>query len=80
MTETTDLLELAGYIHSGRARRIRKTAGLSTESLARDLGVTAATVARWETGAVQPPRVHALAWLRLLRRIDATVKGMTAGE
>ena len=78
MTETSDLLELAGYVHSGRARQVRKTAGLTTASLARDRGVTAATVARWETGAVQPPRVHALAWLKLLRRIDATVKEMTA--
>lgn len=80
MSETADLLELSRYIRSGRARSLRKDAGLTTESLARDLGVTAATVARWETGAVAPPRTHALAWLKLLRSIEAAVKGMSTGE
>jgi len=74
MSETEALLELSRYIRTGRARKVRKAAGLSTESLARDLGVTAATVARWETGAVTPPRAHALAWLKLLRLIDTAVR------
>ena len=69
MTETSDLLELAGLIESGEARRIRESAGITTESIGADLGVSAATVARWETSAIGPSRRHALAWLKLLRSI-----------
>lgn len=35
---------------TGEARRLRQAAGLSLYDLARDLGVTAGTVSRWETG------------------------------
>jgi DNA-binding transcriptional regulator YiaG len=74
MSETADLLRLAGWVKAGQARAIRKDAGLTAGSVATDLGVSASTVAKWETGKVTPPRARALAWLRLLREIDATVK------
>jgi DNA-binding transcriptional regulator YiaG len=69
MTETSDLLDLAGLIRSGDTRKIRESAGITAETIAADLGVSAATVARWETGAFPPSRRHALAWLVLLRQI-----------
>lgn len=69
MTETSDLLDLAGLIRSGDARKIRESAGITTETIAADLGVSAATVARWETGKIPPSRRHAIAWLALLRKI-----------
>jgi len=69
MTETSDLLDLAGLIRSGDTRKIRESAGLTSASLAADLGVSAATVVRWETGAHPPSRTHAIAWLALLRQI-----------
>jgi DNA-binding transcriptional regulator YiaG len=69
MTETSDLLDLAGLIRTGDARKIRESAGITTETIAADLDVSAATVARWETGAISPSRRHAIAWLTLLRQI-----------
>lgn len=71
MTETSDLLDLAGLIRSGDARRIREDAGITAGTIAADLGVSAATVSRWETGTHPPTREHAIAWLRVLRQIGA---------
>jgi DNA-binding transcriptional regulator YiaG len=74
MSETSDLIELSRYIRTGRARSIRESAGIAAESIAADLGVSAATVRRWETGDVTPARTHALGWLKLLRAIDASLR------
>jgi DNA-binding transcriptional regulator YiaG len=72
MNETSALIELGELIRTGNARRIRTTAGIPVEALAADLGVSGATVRRWEAGDVQPGRRNAFAWLRLLRQIQAT--------
>ena len=41
-------------VYSERIDRIRETAGLSSEDVARVVGATARTVARWATGANTP--------------------------
>ena len=79
MTETGDLLELAGLIRTGEARRIRETACLTAQTVAADLHVSPPTIGRWERGDIAPSRDHALAWLRLLRRIRAATKGHADG-
>lgn len=75
MSETQDLIELGRLASSGEARRIRTKAGLTARSLAVDLGVTPATINRWETGAVKPSRGNAVAWLELLRGIQSAQEG-----
>lgn len=75
MSETLDLVELDRLARSGDARRIRRTARVPVRTLAADLGVTPATVNRWETGKIAPSRANAVAWLRLLRDIQASQEG-----
>lgn len=53
----------------GTARRIRIAARLSLYDIARDLGVKAGTVSRWETGKRTPRGEAALRWAQLLNEI-----------
>ncbi len=75
MSETTDLVELRRLILTGEARRIRRDAGLAAATVAADVRVTKATLNRWETGKVTPLRHHAIAWLKVLRDIQAAQEG-----
>jgi len=54
---------------NGTARRIRVAARLSIYDIARDLGVKAGTVSRWETGKRTPQGEAALRWAQLLSEI-----------
>jgi DNA-binding transcriptional regulator YiaG len=49
-------------------RRIRTAARASLRDVARELGVTPMTVARWETGS-EPRLSHAIAYRRLLDQL-----------
>ena len=51
---------------NGTARRLRKAAGLSLYDLARDVGVRAGTISRWETGDRVPRGEAALRYAHLL--------------
>jgi transcriptional regulator with XRE-family HTH domain len=55
----------------GRARVIRESAGFSAAELARELGVPASTVCRWEKGERVPRPANAARWAELLRRMSA---------
>lgn len=57
---------------NGGARVIREGAGFTASELARELGVSPATVSRWERGERVPRSEAAEEWARLLQRL---VKG-----
>lgn len=57
----------------GRIRVIRTQARLSQSELAAALGVTTATVSRWEAGTRRPRSAAAERLARLLRELDATL-------
>jgi transcriptional regulator with XRE-family HTH domain len=70
--ETPDivlLVEARDAAASGRATRLRLTAGLSQAELAAAIGVSAATVSRWESGDRRPHGATAVAYARLLRQL-----------
>jgi DNA-binding XRE family transcriptional regulator len=54
---------------SGRGRLVRESAGLNQSDLAKLVGVTPATINRWEAGERRPSGPHAVAYARALRRI-----------
>ncbi len=56
----------AGHVVSGEARNMRLAAGLSLGEVGKATGVTADTVAMWETGTARPTTQQALAWLSLV--------------
>jgi DNA-binding transcriptional regulator YiaG len=65
---------LAGRLAASRLptppirRSIRTASGASLRAVARELGVTPMTVARWETGS-EPRLEHAIAYRRLLDQL-----------
>jgi len=64
-----EALELAEWISSGRAREIRRAAGLTCLAVAGEVGVSESTVGRWENGQKFPGPVHAAAYHALLTRL-----------
>jgi DNA-binding transcriptional regulator YiaG len=52
------------------ARRIREQAGVSQQRLARELGVTRVCVTRWELGTRRPRGHDAVAYARLLDKLQ----------
>jgi DNA-binding transcriptional regulator YiaG len=62
-------LELRAWLTSGRAIGIRKDAGLSRSSVARDLNVAESALWRWEHGHRIPRGLHAAAYYRLLNKL-----------
>jgi DNA-binding transcriptional regulator YiaG len=76
METKEELLDVLALAHvrelaaTGRAREIRESARLSQADLAEQLGTTAASVCRWESGR-RIPRQVALAYARLLAELVA---------
>jgi len=58
---------------SGRGQRLRESAGLNQSDLARLVGVTPATINRWESGARCPSGPAAAAYAQALRKIAQEV-------
>lgn len=52
------------------ARRIREEAGVSTRRLGTALGVSGATITRWESGGVQPRPDARDAWVRAINGLQ----------
>lgn len=57
-------------LRSGQARERRIAAGVSGADMARVLRVTPAAVFYWETGQAVPTVPHALAYGKLLERLE----------
>jgi DNA-binding transcriptional regulator YiaG len=64
-----EALELTAWISSGRAREIRRAAGLTCLAVAGEVGVSESTVGRWENGQKFPGPAHAAAYHALLTRL-----------
>jgi len=57
---------------TGRGKRIREAARLSTIEVAAGIGVTHAAVSQWEAGKRRPRGKHAIRYAQLLRHLDKT--------
>lgn len=70
---STDAARIAEVRHcaaTGEARRIRLKSRLAIADVARALGTDPSTVSRWEAGQRRPRGAAALAYGRLLARLD----------
>jgi transcriptional regulator with XRE-family HTH domain len=67
-------VELVAWVRrlakSGAARTLRESTGFSASEVARELGVSPATVCRWERGLRVPGEVDAERWALVLKRMS----------
>jgi len=75
LTKPLALAEARSYARSGYGRDVRVKAGLSLADVAGAIGVSTATVYRWETGKYRPAGAAALAWGRLIDALAARQNG-----
>lgn len=54
----------------GSGRRIREASELSLRLIAQNVGISEATLSRWETGDRRPSRDAAVRWVRLLDQLE----------
>jgi transcriptional regulator with XRE-family HTH domain len=54
---------------------IREAAGISRKRLAKELGVAAVTVARWEAGSSRPSQQSLVAYVSLLEAVADEISG-----
>lgn len=66
-----ELAQLAEWVESGYAVKLRTDAGLSIVDIAERVEAGRASVWRWEQGKSRPRGRFALAYLRVLRRLEA---------
>lgn len=71
-THVLSLAEARKAARSGRGRAIREEACVSQAELARALGVSQATLSRWESGDRRPRGEAAERYARLLRKLEAS--------
>lgn len=71
-SEVDRVLELQEWISTGRARSLRLECGISQWMAARQIGVDAAAVMRWEKGIHKPSGRNALEYHRFLERLAAS--------
>jgi transcriptional regulator with XRE-family HTH domain len=68
-------VELVAWVRrlakSGGARALRESTGFSVSEIARQLGVSPATVSRWERGVRVPGEQDAERWALVLKRMSA---------
>lgn len=70
---TSHLVDLTHAVRIGRdgsAKLLRNQAGVSAAAVGSACGVTASTISRWENGRRRPTGPQAVAWVRLLRRLE----------
>ena len=79
---TTDELlkvhRVRSWCRNGRAREIRRQAGVSLRDIGGTVGVGASTVFRWERGRAVPTYRLALAYADLLDALAANVQAVPA--
>ena len=68
-TQVALLSEARLAVASGRATSVREAAGLSQGEVARAIGVTPATLSRWEARQRRPTGGAAVRYARLLRML-----------
>jgi DNA-binding transcriptional regulator YiaG len=65
--QSSDALEM---LSSGLGRVMRRTANVTCDAMAGELGVSRRTVERWETAESQPHPLVALAYFDALERLS----------
>lgn len=70
MTSLSELVNIRSDCQSGETRQRRRCAHLSQAELARALGVSPSTIARWEAGTRVPRADLALRYAKLLASIE----------
>ncbi|QOK21395.1 helix-turn-helix transcriptional regulator [Janibacter indicus] len=79
MTENVQQLAMVRHLaRTGEARRRRQAARLSLSEVAAAVGVSEATVSRWERAQRLPKGTNALAFLEVLQAIDDTPRQVPA--
>ncbi len=73
---STSLAVLRRLTTNGTARRLRQDAGLSLADVAKDVGVGAPTILRWETGQRVPRGDRALRYADVLADLASTLSGL----
>ncbi len=69
--QALELAEVRQLARSGKARRVRADSHLSESEIAAAIGVSIATISRWETAQRRPTGRAALAYRRLLIQLMA---------
>lgn len=69
-TIAEEMQRLRRLTSNGEARRIRLAAGLSQAEVARSVAADPSTIGRWESGSRVPRGAAAIAYARLLARLD----------
>jgi transcriptional regulator with XRE-family HTH domain len=67
------IVEARQTVKSGRATELRRTAGLSQGELAALVGVAPSAISRWESGSRVPRPDEAVAYGRVLRKLEALI-------
>ena len=71
---TAEVARVRSLFASGDARRLRESASLSLEDVARAVGVNRSSIYRWESGETRPSRDEAIragALFAALKRVGA---------
>lgn len=68
--EALAIVRVRSWLRSGRAREIRKRAGLSQSDVGRAVGTDHAQVSRWESGKAVPYRDSVLKLARLYDELE----------
>lgn len=69
MSNLVEVAKVRALLRSGAARSIRVAAGISQSELALELGVSGATICRWERGNRMPRAEVALRYGALLHEL-----------
>lgn len=70
----------AGIPAPDEARAIRERAGWTRQRMAVELGTSESTLVRWEVGGCSPSGRNAIAYLRLLNRLDRQNRGQREAD
>jgi transcriptional regulator with XRE-family HTH domain len=76
--EALTIVRVRAWLRSGRAREIRRRAGLSQGDVARVLGTTYSQVCRWETGKAVPVRGAVLRLAELYGKLEEIAEAADA--
>lgn len=72
-TVTVEVAKVRVALRSGKARELRESLLLSQGDIARECGVTATAVSRWESGKTSPRAASARKLSRLYAELAAAV-------